>query len=177
MCVCVCLILVLHELYERIQRDSCVTVEERSISALGLFSVFPVVIPSKENSTFTCHFSFPKWAEEQSRRGAPGPAGQQCPHSATGLCGSLNGKQKRAEGCRVCVSMCMIAHDGRKTFYWRRAMRLGSGNASDVALEALRVFTFTTQQAARAVKQQLDMSVVQAHTKEQAQGSIFSMST
>lgn len=53
------------------QRDSCGT--GSAITALGLFGVFPVVIPSKENSTFTCHFSFPKWARKQGRRGAPGP--------------------------------------------------------------------------------------------------------
>lgn len=54
-CVCVS---------EHTKRQLCH--REKSITALGLYSVFPVVM-SKENSTFTCHFSFPKWARKKGR--------------------------------------------------------------------------------------------------------------
>lgn len=49
--------------------------------------------------------------------------------------------------------MCAHVYDctrWEEDVLFERAVRLGSGNASDVALEAERVFTFTTQQAARA---------------------------
>lgn len=64
----------------------------------------------------------------------------------------------------------MITHDGEEDILFKRAVRLGSGNASDVALEAVHVFTFTTRQAARVVLLiAAGLSVAQEHAYEQTQ--------
>lgn len=64
--------------------------------------------------------------------------------------------------CRGCVSTTlMITQDEEEDVLFKSAVRLGSGKASDVALEGLRVFTFTTQQAAG-----WRLSAVQEHTEE-----------
>lgn len=133
---------------------------ERSITALGLYSVFPVVIPSKENSTFTCHFSFPKWARKKH------PARRAT--MATFSLRALWLSQWRAEKSRS-AGMCVPVYDytwWKEDVLFKRVVRSGSGNASDVALETMRVFKFTTQQAARVVEQPLE----QAQAYKQAQG-------
>lgn len=113
-CVCVCVssLSPAWAAWAHTKRQLCH--RERSIAAEGLFSVFP----SKENSTFTCHFSFPKCAGEAEPPRSARPDGQQWLHSASELSGCWNAERKRA-GVPGCVSTFMITHDRRKTFYLR----------------------------------------------------------
>lgn len=59
----------------------------------------------------------------------------------------------RAENSKS-AGLCVHIYDytcWEEDVLFRWAVRLGSGNASDVALEVVCVFTFTTQQTAGAV--------------------------
>lgn len=97
------------------------------------------------------------------------PDGQQCSHSASE---ALWLSERRAEKSRS-AGMCVLVYDytwWEEDILFKRAVRLGSGNASDVALEAVHVFTFTTRQAARVVLLiAAGLSVAQEHAYEQTQ--------
>lgn len=140
---------------------------ERSISALGLFGVFPVVILSKENSTFTCHFSFPTWAGKQGCWGAPGPTGNNAhiqPLSSLAV-ETQDGKEQSA-------GMCVHIYDytwWEEDILFKRVVRLGSGKASDVALEAVRFYIHNSTGCKGGVRA-AGLSAVQVHTYKQAQG-------
>lgn len=131
------------------QRDSCVT--ERSLSLLWDCIVFSLLLWVKKTalSHVTSHFqSGPgrRAAEEHPARWAT---------MATFSLRALWLSQWRAEKSRS-AGMCVPLYDytwWKEDVLFTRAVRLGSGNASDVALETMHVFKFTTQQAARVVEQ------------------------
>lgn len=111
-CVCVS---------EHTKRQLCH--REKSITALGLYSVFPVVM-SKENSTFTCHFSFPKWAKKKGRWGAPGPMGNNGhiqPPSSLALAMKSGKEQERWD---VCPPLWLHMMEGRRFIYEGREIRI-----------------------------------------------------
>lgn len=113
-CMCVCVLFASPVWAVWVYTKGQLCHRERSITALGLFSVFPVVIPSKENSTFTCHFSFPKWAGKQGRWGAPGPTGNNGhiqPPSSLAL-GTASGKEQ--EYWDVCPRLWLHMMGGRR---------------------------------------------------------------
>lgn len=91
---------------------------ERSITALGLFSVFPVVILSKENSTFHMSLLISKVGWEAGPLRSTRPDGQQWPHSASELSeatlalGTSSGKEQE---CRdVCPRLWLHMMGGRR---------------------------------------------------------------
>lgn len=146
--VCVSCLRALHELHEHIQRDSCVT--ERALSLLWDCLVFsPALSRVKKTalSHVTSHFQSglgSKAAEEHPARRATMPT-----FSLWALWLSESQAEKRRS-----AGMCVHVYDytwWEEDILFKRAVRLGSGNASDVALEAEHVFTFTAQQAAGVV--------------------------
>lgn len=147
MCVCFCL-RAPHELYERIQRDSCV--KRRGLSLLWdclVFSLSLSWVKKTALSHVTSHFQ-----SGLGSRAAVKHSARQATMATFSL-RALRLPRRQAEKSRS-DGMCVHIYDytwWEEDVLFKRAVRLGSGNASDVALEAMHVFTFTTQQAARVV--------------------------
>ncbi len=142
-CMCVSCLRALHELHERIQRDICVI--ERGLSLLWGCLVFSLSL-SRVKKTALSHVTPHSQSGLGSRAAEEHPA-RRATKPTFSLC-ALWLSERWAEKSRS-AGMCVHVYDytwWEEDVLFKRAVRLRSGNASDVALEAVRVFTFTTQQ-------------------------------
>lgn len=136
---------------------------ERSISALGLFSVFLALIHSKENSTFTCHFSFPK-------RGGSGAAKEHPACWATMPAFSRRAlwlSEWQAEKSRS-AGMCVYVYDytwWEEDVLFKRAVRLGSGKCLRCGFGSRACFHIHNSTGCKGGVIAFGLSVVQAHIR------------
>lgn len=112
-CMCVSCLRALHELYERIQRDICVT--ERGLSLLWDCLVFSLSL-SRVKKTALSHVTShsPKWAGKQGRWGAPGPMGNKARIQPLRSLALGTPSRKEPECQDVCARLWLHMMGGRR---------------------------------------------------------------